>query len=313
MPSDSHGFQSMETLRLFEGPLHCGMMHPIERSFNMIKPFAHRIACLATVLWITACDAPAPSPTPVEATPQASPIALPETLVDLSHAYAADTIYWPTDTQGFELETLAAGMTDAGYYYAANRFSTAEHGGTHIDAPIHFAAGRPTVDQIPLERLVGPGVVIDVGEQAATDRDYLVSVADFESWEASHGALPDRAIVLLRTGHGRHWGDRGNYLGTELTGPEAVPELHFPGLDPEAAKWLVGNRNVAAIGLDTPSIDYGQSTLFESHVALFEAEIPAFENLANLDQLPAKDFLVVALPMKIEGGSGGPLRIIAWW
>lgn len=281
----------------------------------MPASFARRIArcataCLTVCLFV-ACAAP--DPTPPTAAPPASPLAMPETIVDLSYSYAADTIYWPTDTRGFELEELAAGTTGAGYYYAANRFSTAEHGGTHIDAPIHFAEGKPTVDRIPLERLIGAGVVVDVSEQAAADRDYQVDVADFESWEASHGPLPDGAIVLLHTGYGKHWGDRANYLGTKLTGPDAVAQLHFPGLDPEAAKWLVDQREVAAIGLDTPSIDYGQSTLFDSHVILFKAEIPAFENVANLDRLPAKDFLVVALPMKIEGGSGGPLRIVAWW
>lgn len=283
------------------------------------RRIARRCVCLLFVCLLAACDAPEPSrsekavPPAAQAAAPASPLVVPENIVDLSHPYAADTIYWPTDTQGFVLETLAAGMTDAGYYYAANRFSTAEHGGTHIDAPIHFAEGKPTVDQIPLERLIGPGVVVDVSEQAAADRDYQVGVADFEGWEARHGQLPDGAIVLLRTGYGRYWGDRMGYLGTELTGPDAVAMLHFPGLDPEAAKWLVEQRDIAAIGLDTPSIDYGQSTLFDSHVILFKAEIPAFENVANLDRLPDRDFLVVALPMKIQGGSGGPLRIIAWW
>ena len=260
---------------------------------------------------LSACGGPSEPPTAVE--PATAAALVPEHLVDLTHAFGADTIYWPTDSAGFVLEVLAAGPTEQGYYYAANRFSSAEHGGTHLDAPIHFAAGRPTTDQIPLERLVAPGVVIDVSEPAAADRDYLVAVADFEAWEGRHGRLPDGAIVLLRTGYGRFWPDRASYLGTDLTGPEAVPELHFPGLDPEAAAWLVGQRKIAAIGLDTPSIDYGQSTSFASHVTLFEAEIPAFENVANLDQLPEKDFLVVALPMKIEGGSGGPLRIIAMW
>ncbi len=281
----------------------------------MFKTFVPSLLAIAVCSLLTACQPPAQSPTPTVAEEKApvSAITVPTNLVDLTHTYAADTIYWPTDTQGFVLEELAAGMTDAGYYYAANRFSTAEHGGTHIDAPIHFAEGKPAVDEIPLERLVGPGVVIDVSDKASTDRDYQVDVADFEAWEASHGQLPDGAIVLLRTGYGQYWGDRMGYLGTELTGPEAVPELHFPGLDPEAAQWLVEQRQIAAIGLDTPSIDYGQSTLFDSHVTLFKAEIPAFENVANLDQLPAKDFLVIALPMKIQGGSGGPLRIIAWW
>ena len=100
-------------------------------------------------------------------------------------------------------------------------------------------------------------------------------------------------------------------MGTDERGPAAVAKLHFPGLHPDAARWLVANRQINAIGLDTPSIDYGQSTLFESHRILFEKNIPAFENVANLDQLPVKGFTVIALPMKIKGGSGGPVRIIA--
>ena len=271
---------------------------------------------LSALLGLLAACAPGdspPRPAAEEPAVAAASLAVPEHLVDLTHAFGTRTIYWPTDTDGFELEILAAGHTDQGYYYAANRFASAEHGGTHVDAPIHFAEGRSTVDAIALERLVAPGVVIDVSARASQNPDYLVGVADLQGWEAQHGALPDGAIVLLRTGHGRHWGDRSTYLGTDLSGPEAVPELHFPGLDPAAAQWLVDERRIAAIGLDTPSIDYGQSTLYESHVTLFEAEIPAFENVANLDRLPEKDFLVVALPMKIEGGSGAPLRIIAMW
>ena len=240
-------------------------------------------------------------------------LAVPENVVDLSHAFGPDTIYWPTDTRGFELETLAAGPTEQGYYYAANRFSSAEHGGTHLDAPIHFYEGRSTADTIPIERLVGQGVVVDVTEKAHQDPDYQIGVEDFEYWEALHGPMPDGVILLARTGFGRFWPDRSRYLGTDLRGPEAIPELHFPGLHPDAAAWLKTERNVKAFGIDTPSIDYGQSTTFGSHVTLFEGDIPAFENVANLDVLPDKDFLVVALPMKIAGGSGGPLRIIAMW
>jgi kynurenine formamidase len=232
-------------------------------------------------------------------------------LVDLTHAFDAQAIYWPTDREGFVLEELAAGTTDQGYYYAANRFRGAEHGGTHIDAPVHFAEGRRALDEIPVEQLLGPGVVVDVSPAAASDPDYQVSVSDFEAWEVRHGPLPEGSIVLLRTGYGRHWNERARYLGTERTGPEAVPELHFPGLDPEAARWLVERRSIRAIGLDTPSIDHGQSTLFESHRILFARDIPAFENLARLDALPETGFFVVALPMKIRGGSGGPLRAIA--
>jgi kynurenine formamidase len=231
-------------------------------------------------------------------------------LVDLSYAFDADTIFWPTE-EGFVLERGPAGVTEAGYFFASNRFRTAEHGGTHIDAPFHFHPDRWTVDEIPLERLVGPAILVDVTAKAASDRDYRVSVEDLTDWEARHGPIPERAIVLLRTGFGAHWPDRRRYLGTEERGPEAVPLLHFPGLHPEAARWLTRSRDIAAIGIDTPSIDFGQSRQFESHQTLCEQRIPAFENLANLDRLPAQGFSVIALPMKIRGGSGGPLRAVA--
>jgi kynurenine formamidase len=218
--------------------------------------------------------------------------------------------YWPT-AEGFELTVDFEGFTDKGYYYTANTFCTAEHGGTHIDAPIHFAEGQRAVDEIPLEQLMGGAVLIDVTDRCTGETDYQVTTADFERWESEHGRLPEGAIVLLRTGYGSFWPDRMRYMGTDEVGPDAVAKLHFPGLHPDTARWLVAERSINAIGLDTPSIDYGQSTHFESHQVLFAAGIPAFENLANLNQLPAMDFLVIALPMKIAGGSGGPLRIAA--
>lgn len=230
--------------------------------------------------------------------------------IDLSHDFSAETIYWPT-AEPFKLDTVSAQRTPAGYYYAANNFRAAEHGGTHLDAPIHFAEGRQTVDQLPLEQLIAPAVVIDVSEKVQADRDHQISVDDFAAWENQYGNIPDKSIVLLRTGYGKYWPDRFKYLGTAKSGAEGVAELHFPGLHPEAARWLVANRRINAIGLDTPSIDYGQSRLFESHQILFDQNIPAFENVANLELLPAKGAIVVALPMKIKGGSGGPLRIVA--
>jgi kynurenine formamidase len=231
--------------------------------------------------------------------------------VDLSHDFAADTIYWPT-AEPFKLETVAAGNTDAGYYYSAYQFSAAEHGGTHIDSPVHFAEGRESVDQIPLDRLIGPAINVDVSAKAKADRDYQVSVGDFQAWETTNGRIPDDSIVLLRTGWSEFWSDRMKYLGTDKRGAEAVAELHFPGLAPDGARWLTENRKIKAIGLDTASIDYGQSKLFESHRILMGQNIPAFENVANLDRLAAKISMVVAMPMKIRGGSGGPLRIIAF-
>lgn len=232
------------------------------------------------------------------------------TIVDLSHAFDDETIFWPTET-GFVLEKRSEGFTPQGFFYAANRFCTAEHGGTHIDAPYHFYEKGLTVDAIPPERLMGPGVVVDVSDKCAADANYEVQVNDFEEWERRNGRLPDGAIVLLRTGFGKFWPDRIRYMGTDERGQEAVAKLRFPGLDPEAARWISSERAVRAVGLDTPSIDHGPSQRFESHVALFQKNIPAFENVANLDRLPEKDFTVIALPMKIRGGSGGPLRIVA--
>lgn len=240
----------------------------------------------------------------------AATVAAAETWVDLTHELSSESVFWPT-AQPFELTTEAAGTTEAGYYYSAYSFSAAEHGGTHIDAPVHFAEGRRSVDQIPLSQLIGSAVVIDVREAAEQDRDHQVGIPEITAWEASHGRIPDGTIVLIRTGYSRYWPDAGAYLGTALRGEAGVAALHFPGLHPETAAWLVAERHVGAVGIDTASIDHGQSKTFASHVALMTANVPAFENVTNLDRLPATGAFVVALPMKIAGGSGGPLRIVA--
>jgi kynurenine formamidase len=230
--------------------------------------------------------------------------------VDLTYAFDEQTIYWPT-ASSFELIRGHAGQTEAGYYYAANDFSAAEHGGTHLDSPIHFYESGMPADEIPLRRLIGEGVVIDVSERCAAAPDYQISVDDLRGWEEAQGRELTDTLVLLRTGWGGRWPERERYLGTAEFGDEAVAKLHFPGLHPEAARWLAEERSVRAVGIDTASIDYGQSKLFASHVALFEHDIPVFENVASLDALPDQGFTVVALPMKIRGGSGGPLRIVA--
>ena len=232
-------------------------------------------------------------------------------IIDLTYPFDASTVYWPT-AEPFQLEKDFEGVTEKGYYYSAYRYSAAEHGGTHIDAPVHFARGHHSVDEIPLEQLMGSAVVIDVSRQCASDRDYLVTQSDFMAWEKQFGRIPAGAIVFLRTGYGRFYPDRKRYLGTDQRGAAAVADLHFPGLNPDAARWLVKHRSIKAIGLDTASIDRGQSTLYESHQILFERNIPALENVANLHRLPLKGATVIALPMKIKGGSGGPLRIIAF-
>lgn len=230
--------------------------------------------------------------------------------MDLTHEFSTNTIYWPT-AEKFALEVEFHGHTGLGYFYAANRYRASEHGGTHIDAPIHFAEGRKTVDELTIEQLTGPAVVVDVTAAARTNADYQITADDLRTWEKKHGRIPAGAMLLLNTGFARHWPDARKYLGTDETGTNAVAKLHFPGLHPEAARWLVTDRSIKAVGLDTASIDYGQSKRFESHCILFEKDIPVFENVAALDQLPATGAYVLALPMKIKGGSGGPLRIVA--
>jgi kynurenine formamidase len=232
--------------------------------------------------------------------------------IDLTHSFSDSTLYWPNNKIGFHLDTLFNGPTAGGYFYSSYQFCMPEHGGTHLDAPIHFVADRWTSEQIPPDRFHGEAVVIDVSEKARPDRDYRINAADLQEWERRHGRIPANAVVLLRTGYGEYYPDPQRYFGTSQRGAEAVSLLHFPGLDPDAASWLVQHRAIKAIGLDTPSIDYGQSQDFKSHRILLDKHILVFENVANLHQLPPTGSYVFAFPMKIKGGSGGPLRIVAW-
>jgi kynurenine formamidase len=229
-------------------------------------------------------------------------------VVDLTYAFGPETIYWPT-AESFTLQRVSYGPTPQGYWYAANNVCMAEHGGTHMDAPIHFAEGKLTADAVPLRSCIGPAALIDVRAQAAADRDYRLTIGDITAWEQHNGRLPARAIVIMWSGWGARWGDKLRYLGTDKRGD--VANLHFPGFSREAAEFLVAQRDIAAIGVDTASIDYGQSADFIVHRVINGANKPGFENLASLDRLPASGVTLIALPMKIAGGSGGPARIIA--
>ena len=234
-----------------------------------------------------------------------------KSIIDLSHSYSNETVYWVTSEE-FKLDTVFKGQTDKGFYYCANNFSTAEHGGTHIDAPIHFAKNGQSVDEIPLEKLIGSAIKINVSSKALANPDYLITVDDLIEWEKRENVeIPNGSIVLLETGFSKYYPNKVKYMGTDERGVNAVKKLHFPGLSKEAAEWLVNQRDINAIGIDTPSIDYGQSEYFESHVILLSKDIPAFENLNNLDKLPNIGFEIIALPMKIKKGSGAPLRIVA--
>jgi D-alanyl-D-alanine dipeptidase/kynurenine formamidase len=230
-------------------------------------------------------------------------------VIDLTHPFDADTLYWPNAASGFELKTLHAGPTAGGWYYASNSFCAPEHGGTHLDAPVHFAEGRSTADAVELDRLVVPIVVIDVAKQVAADADYRLTVEDVLAWERVNGAIPRGVAVLLRTDWSVRWPDRKRTFGDDA--PGRTDRLHFPAYGKQAAELLVQARKVAALGLDTPSLDHGPSTDFPAHRVAAAANVPGFENLMNLDRLPPTGAWLVALPMKIAGGSGGPLRAVA--
>lgn len=229
-------------------------------------------------------------------------------IVDMTYPFSEDTLHWPT-AKAFQLEKVNEGMTPGGFWYASYNYSASEHVGTHLDAPFHFAHGKWTVDEIPLGRIIGLAVIIDVRPKAKADPDYRLRMSDIQSWEKKHGKISRGAIVLMYSGWGKFWGDRKRYFGTDQPGD--VVNLHFPGFSKEAAEFLVKQRRINAVGIDTPSIDYGPSRDFIAHQVFAGANTPIFENVASLDRLPAKGATLFAIPMKIKGGSGAPLRIFA--
>ena len=230
---------------------------------------------------------------------------LPSKLVDLTYPIDEKTIYWPTE-KGFQLEPIFNGETPSGFFYAANKFCTPEHGGTHTDAPRHFSKSGLTVDQISIDALQGDVVVINVESQSKKNRDYAFRVEDIKQFEKQYRAIREGDIVLFYTGWGKYWGDKKHYLGTDVF--RDIKHLHFPGLSEEAASYLV-SKKVKGIGLDTPSLDPGPSSAFLAHQTILGANIYGIENIANLQELPPVGATLIVAPMKIVGGSGAPTRV----
>ncbi len=229
-------------------------------------------------------------------------------LIDMTYPFSEATQHWPT-AQPFKLDKKEEGVTPQGHWYAAYNYSSAEHVGTHMDAPYHFAEGKWTVDQVPLSKTIGPAVVVDVRGKAQANRDYRLDVVDLHTWERRNGKIPPGAIVFMHSGWGKFWADRKQFFGADQPGD--ATNLRFPGFSKDAAEFLIKERKIAAAATDTASIDYGASRDFIVHQTFGKANVPIFENVANLDKLPAKGATVFALPMKIEGGTGAPLRIFA--
>lgn len=222
-------------------------------------------------------------------------------VVDLGHALADTDPTWSGE-RVFSHSVVATFAKDG---YAAGQFSTEEHFGTHVDAPAHFAATGLTVDRLPVDRLVRPGVTISVATQVGGNDDYRLTLADVQAFESAHGPIPEGAVVLVATGWDTRWPDASRYMNVR----DGVK--HFPGLSVDAARYLARDRKVAGIGIDTASIDYGPSQTFEAHQTTMPLGTYHIENAANLTTLPATGFTVVVAPIKIKDGSGGPARVFA--
>ncbi len=228
-------------------------------------------------------------------------------LVDLSHSFGPDTVFWPTG-KPFEHVETAHGPTPDGWWYSAYDLSMSEHTGTHLDAPGHFSEGGATVDELPLEGLLGPLAVIDVREACEADADYIATPDDLAVDEECHGSITSGSIVLFRTGWSARWPDRLAYLGDDT--PGSADNLHFPGIAPETARTIAA-RGATMVGIDTASIDPGYSSDFPVHRILAEHSIAILENVTGLDGIPARGAYLIALPMKITSGSGAAVRIVA--
>src|ERR1700694_5058746 len=225
-------------------------------------------------------------------------------ILDLSYAINEKLVPWPGDEKFFEAKVNAS-VEKNGYF--TRSFWMLEHYGKHLDAAAHFPLGKATVEQIPAKQLFGPAVVIDVRAESGKDADYQLAPARAEDWEKRHGRIPEGAIVLLRTGWASRWPDARKYRNQDARG-----KMHFPGLSAEAAKVLI-SRKVSGIGCDTLSVDYGASEDFAVHHLVLGAGLYQLENLSDLSEVPEAGAFLVVAPIKLEGGSGGPVRVFAIW
>ncbi len=232
-------------------------------------------------------------------------------ILDMTYTFGEDSIYWPTG-KAFKSKEIFRDIHDRGWWYASNDYGANEHGGTHVDAPIHFARSGRTIDQVPLHEWIAPAVKIDVTKRCEENRDYRLRLADIKQFEKKYGRIPGRAWVIMYTGIGtRFYPDKEKVLGTTKTGKKALKHLTFPGFSIESVDFLLKERNITGIAIDTPSIDYGKSLDFEVHRLLCGADKLAIENIANLDKLPCTGAILYAIPMNIENGTGAPARVFA--
>jgi kynurenine formamidase len=226
--------------------------------------------------------------------------------MDLSYALDEHSPFWPegsNPTSPFRATTAATYEKD-GYFARSLQFP--EHFGTHMDAPIHFDPKGKSLDQIPVTSLLLGAVVVDVRAAVKANPDYRLTAQDLQNWEKIHGPIPQASAVLLLTGWGARWPSQTRYMNQDAKGV-----MHFPGFSLEAAHYLFDHAHPKAIGIDTGSIDYGPSERYEVHQFTMHAGLYHLENLANLEQVPATGAVLIALPLKLRGGSGGPANVVA--
>jgi len=223
-------------------------------------------------------------------------------VIDLTHTMSAG---FPTffGVPGIEMEKKFDFKKDGFNLYW---WRILEHAGTHLDAPIHFSENGISAEKIAASTLVAPLAVIDVTAQATLNPDYLLSREDLGAWEKKHGRLQENCCIAMHSGWAQHVGDAAKFAGKDSTGV-----LHFPGFAADAVEWLLQERRVAGLAVDTLSLDHGPSKDFKVHYAWLPSGRWGLENVANLEKVPPSGATVVVGLAKVEGATGGPVRLLA--
>jgi len=224
-------------------------------------------------------------------------------VIHLSHVIDTDIPQWQGDPP-VEFETVAELYKD-GYYL--RRFSMGEHSATHINAPNSFHLDGVGIDEYSAQSLVVPAVVIDIREKALGNSDYTLCVEDILAWEQRYGEIPTGSVVLLYTGWQEKWWDKNAFFNQDAQG-----SIHFPGFSSDATRFLVEERQIAGVGIDTHGVDSGQDTTFATNRLVLERQGIVLENLTNLDQLPPTGATLAIGVLRLRGGSGSPVGVLAF-
>jgi kynurenine formamidase len=241
----------------------------------------------------------------VPAGAQQSTVRLPKgfrDVVDLTHVLSPALPVYP----GYRPIQVRARTTVARDGYANNEVTFDEHTGTHVDAPVHFVAGAVSADRLPVDRLIAPLAVITIAGRAAKDPDTLVAAEDVLQWEKRYGRIPAGAFVAMHSGWDAHVDDANRFFNRDAKGT-----MHAPGFSEAAARFLVAERDISGVGVDTLSLDAASAQKFVAHLAILGAGKYGIEMLTNLSRVPASGATIVVGAPKHEGATGGPARVLA--